>query len=99
MAYGRHIAAARFSRSTRRRNPCLPRSTIGKWILHRTQFMNYQSKARFEMTAVLRSCFVGVIVLFITRSSISAENNAASLPKAGIDGTGLGWVALGFKDF
>jgi hypothetical protein len=43
-------------------------------------------------------CTLVFTVLCLWTHAATAEENA-TLPKATIDGTGLGWVALGFKDF
>ena len=49
------------------------------------------------MTTIGRNVFL--IAIFCWWSQFAIAEEGVSLPKASIDGTGLGWVALGFKDF
>jgi 3-keto-disaccharide hydrolase len=40
-----------------------------------------------------------LIAMFCLSAEVTFAEETAASPKASIDGTGLGWVALGFKDF
>ncbi len=52
------------------------------------------------MIATIRGCgWLTVLVLIATAAVAVEPNDSAALPKACIDGTGFGWVALGEKDF
>jgi len=52
------------------------------------------------MIATIRSYSLLTVLVLISQAAVAAEpSDSAALPKAHIDGTGIGWVALGEKDF
>src|SRR5215211_5439857 len=52
------------------------------------------------MLLLIRICLLSVVTLIASQLAVGKESQAdVSLPKARIDGTGLGWRKLGESDF
>src|SRR5690349_18372932 len=101
MACGRRDAVSRYLRSTQAASRPLQRSMANRYKSNRIPFTrNPLTNRKQKMHRYLRVCMLGIAVALVVKATpVHAEDKEPAVPKAFIDGTGLGWKSLGEADF